>query len=61
MKTIKFFILKKFFRVDGGVSQNNFICQLLADMTGLTVERSKNAEMTVLGVVFLTGLNFGTY
>ncbi|KAJ6642935.1 Transportin-1, partial [Pseudolycoriella hygida] len=34
-------------RVDGGVSRNDFICQLLADLTTLHVERSDNAELTI--------------
>lgn len=44
-------------RVDGGVSRNNFICQFLADLTGLVVERAKEADMTALGVAFLAGFN----
>lgn len=45
--------------VDGGVSKNDFICQLLADLTGLHVERSLDAELSVLGAGFLAGLNTG--
>lgn len=45
--------------MDGGVSKNNFICQFLADLTGLNVERSLSSDMTVLGVGFLAGLNTG--
>lgn len=45
--------------VDGGVSKNDFICQLLADLTGLHVERSADAELSVLGAGFLAGLNGG--
>lgn len=48
-------------RVDGGVSRNNFICQMLADVTRLNVERSADPEMTLLGTVFLAGLNEGVY
>uniref|UniRef100_A0A336KAQ0 Glycerol kinase 5 n=1 Tax=Culicoides sonorensis TaxID=179676 RepID=A0A336KAQ0_CULSO len=48
-------------RVDGGVSRNNFICQFLADLTELNVERSADPEMTMLGTVFLAGLNEGIY
>ncbi|XP_015118060.1 putative glycerol kinase 5 [Diachasma alloeum] len=43
-------------RVDGGVSQNDFVLQLLADLTGLRVERPSTAEMSILGVAFLAGL-----
>lgn len=48
-------------RVDGGVSRNNFILQLLADLTGLQVERATNIEMSILGVAFLAGLQCGIW
>lgn len=48
-------------RVDGGVSRNDFICQLLADLTGLIVERAENTEMSVLGAGFLAGINAGIW
>lgn len=44
-------------RVDGGVSVNNFICQSIADLCGITVERSDNAEATALGIAYLCALN----
>lgn len=47
--------------MDGGVSLNDFMLQLLADMTGLVVERPANAEMAILGVSFLSGLQCGNY
>lgn len=46
------------FRLDGGVSRNNFICQLLADLTQLPVKRL-SAEMAALGVAFVAGLSCG--
>ncbi|KAG4073437.1 hypothetical protein HA402_000661 [Bradysia odoriphaga] len=48
-------------RVDGGVSRNDFVCQLLADLTRLHVERSDNPELSVLGAGFLAGLNVGVW
>jgi glycerol kinase len=45
--------------VDGGVSRNDFVDQLLADLTGLKVERPKSSEMSVLGAGFLAGLYEG--
>ncbi|KAJ9577720.1 hypothetical protein L9F63_005713 [Diploptera punctata] len=48
-------------RVDGGVSRNNFVNQLLADLTGLKVEQPKTAEMSVLGAGFLAGLQTGVW
>ncbi|KOC59001.1 Putative glycerol kinase 5 [Habropoda laboriosa] len=48
-------------RVDGGVSRNDFILQLLADLTGLKVERATSTEMSILGVAFLAGLQCGIW
>ncbi|KAG8041727.1 hypothetical protein G9C98_007031 [Cotesia typhae] len=48
-------------RVDGGVSQSDFILQLLADLTGLPVERAVSPEMSILGVTFLSGLQCGIW
>lgn len=47
------------FSVDGGVSRNDFLCQLLADLTGIPVERSAHADIGILGVAFVTGLSSG--
>jgi len=49
-----------FFRVDGGVTKNDFVMQSLADSTGLEVERPVSVEMSILGVAFLAGLQCGT-
>lgn len=46
-------------RIDGGVSQNDFIMQLLADLTGLEVERPINVEMSIFGVAICAGLYCG--
>lgn len=48
-------------RVDGGVSKNDFICQLLADLTNLNVERADSCELSALGACFLAGLNTGVW
>lgn len=48
------------FRVDGGVSRNDFVMQLLSDLTGLEVERSEFVEMSILGAAFMAGLESGT-
>ncbi|XP_066245713.1 putative glycerol kinase 5 [Euwallacea similis] len=45
-------------KVDGGVSGSDFICQLLADLTGVAVCRA-NVEMSTLGAAYLAGLNCG--
>ncbi len=49
----------KTLRVDGGMSKNDWMLQFLADVTGVTVERSKVMETTGLGVAFLVSLQAG--
>ena len=46
---------------DGGASNNNFIMQFQADITGVDVLRPKMTESTALGAVFLAGLAVGIY
>ena len=46
-------------RVDGGMSKNDWMLQFLADVTGVTVERSRVMETTGLGVAFLASLQTG--
>jgi glycerol kinase len=46
-------------RVNGGVSNNDFICQSLADICDRTVSRPNNAEMSVMGVALLAGQVIG--
>lgn len=50
-----------FCSVDGGVAQNDFICQLLSDLTGLEIQRLQSTEMSVLGVGFLAGIAGGVW
>lgn len=47
----------KTLRIDGGVSNNDFICQTLADLCKITVERSRNTENTSLGIAYLCAYN----
>src|SRR5690606_21257751 len=48
-------------RVDGGMVENNWVMQFLADILGVTVERPKVTETTALGVAYLAGLQAGLY
>uniref|UniRef100_A0A240PKQ7 Glycerol kinase 5 n=1 Tax=Anopheles christyi TaxID=43041 RepID=A0A240PKQ7_9DIPT len=48
-------------RVDGGVSKNDFICQTLADLTGIQVERGEVTDSTAMGAMFMAGLNCGIW
>lgn len=43
-------------RVDGGMVQNNWFLQFLADILDLPVERPVNVESTALGAAYLAGL-----
>src|SRR5471032_540262 len=43
-------------KVDGGMVTNDWFCQRLADLTGLTVDRPKVTETTALGAAYLAGL-----
>jgi len=45
--------------VDGGVSQNDFILQAIADYTGIHTSRPADIEKTSLGAAFLAGLHIG--
>ncbi|MDE2339915.1 MAG: glycerol kinase GlpK [Alphaproteobacteria bacterium] len=40
-------------RVDGGMASNDWLCQFLADILGLPVERPTNIETTALGAAML--------
>ncbi|XP_034039834.1 putative glycerol kinase 5 isoform X1 [Thalassophryne amazonica] len=46
-------------RVDGGVSSNDFVMQLTADLLGRKVARRKHREMSCLGAAFVAGLGVG--
>lgn len=45
--------------VDGGASRNEFIMQFQADLLGIPVVQSENAETTALGAAYLAGLAVG--
>ena len=48
-------------KVDGGMVRNDWFCQRLADLTGLTVDRPKVTETTALGAAYLAGLAAGLF
>lgn len=47
--------------MDGGVSRNDFVCQFLADASGLRVERAECSESSIMGATFLAGVNHGIW
>jgi glycerol kinase len=48
-------------KVDGGMAQNAFFLQRLADVLGLTILRPKMAESTAFGAACLAGLGRGVF
>ncbi|KPJ09685.1 Putative glycerol kinase 5 [Papilio machaon] len=48
-------------RLDGGVSNNDFIAQLVSDLTGLRVERPQQVEKSSLGCAHIVGLHLGIF
>ena len=50
-----------FIKADGGATKNNFLLQFQADLLGLPVTRSSQAEATALGVAYLAGLKLGMW
>lgn len=48
-------------RVDGGMAANDWFLQFLADVLGITVERPRNIESTVLGAALAAGLQCGLF
>jgi len=51
----------KVLRVDGGATENNFLCQFQADILELEVSRPKIIETTAMGAAFLAGLATGVW
>jgi glycerol kinase len=48
-------------RVDGGAAQNNFLCQLQADILGIPVVRPAVLETTALGAALACGVSLGLW
>ncbi len=48
-------------RVDGGMAANDWLCQFLADMLQVSVERPVHLETTALGAAFHAGLATGVW
>jgi glycerol kinase len=48
-------------RIDGGMAANEWLCQFLADVIEVRIERPQNLETTALGAAFLAGLATGVW
>ena len=48
-------------RVDGGMVENEWLCQFLANVLGIPVEKPVETETTALGAAYLAGLQCGIF
>jgi len=48
-------------RIDGGMTANEWLCQFLANILDLQIERPQNLETTAMGAAFLAGLAAGVW
>ena len=48
-----------FLRVDGGISNNDFVLELMSSLTCQTLDRPSQTDMSTLGAAFLAGLAAG--
>ena len=48
-------------RVDGGMVNNNWLSQYLANILNISIERPMQTETTALGAAYLAGLQVGVY
>lgn len=48
-------------RVDGGLVNNKFVCQFLADILNVTIDVPEVVETTALGAAYLAGIGTGLY
>ncbi len=48
-------------KIDGGMVNNNWLCQMLADVLDIRTERPEITETTALGAAYLAGLQTGIY
>ena len=48
-------------RIDGGMSANNLLCQIQADVLGIPVQRTAQRECSAYGAALLAGLGIGLW
>ncbi|RTE86550.1 MULTISPECIES: glycerol kinase GlpK [Gammaproteobacteria] len=48
-------------KVDGGMTENQWFLQAVADITGKTVKRAANVEISIRGAAFLAGFQAGLF
>lgn len=48
-------------KVDGGISNNDFVLELMSSLTCQTIDRPSQTDMSTLGAAFLAGLSAGVW
>lgn len=48
-------------KVDGGIANNDFVLELMSSLTGQTLDRPSQTDMSALGAAFLAGLASGVW
>lgn len=48
-----------FIRVGGGISNNDFVLEIMSSLTCQTIDRPSQTDMSTLGAAFLAGLAAG--
>lgn len=48
-------------RIDGGMVKNDWLCEFLADILNIPVQRPREIETTALGAAYLAGLHIGMF
>lgn len=61
LRKVKGNVRFKSLSVDGGVSQNDFVMQFIADILNIEVYRNNAAEATALGAFYMSGLACGLF
>ncbi|HEY0901377.1 MAG TPA: FGGY-family carbohydrate kinase, partial [Micavibrio sp.] len=54
-------ITPEIIRADGGLVNNQFVCQFIADMLDTPLDIPEVTETTALGAAYLAGLHAGVY
>ena len=49
------------YSIDGGISKNDFVVQMIADLTNRPIERRLSSEMSSLGVALMAGIHVGIW
>jgi glycerol kinase len=51
----------KMISVNGGMTKNNFVMRFLSDLLEIPLKKQKNADISALGVAYLSGLKSGIF